>query len=326
MKKILLLGASGQLGSAIYQKLASQNMYDLRLLVREDSNYIHLKPSNPEIIYGDLTDKQSLANAVDGCKVVICTANAAAPRKKTDKFYSVDVQGYRDLIDTCRSQGVEQFIYTSIVSFGDKLDSWVPLSKAKTATEAYLKVSGLNYTIFKPCAFMDVYFTFMGTDMLVKNEPTALVNRPWSFMQKFYSSVKDDIHNGRIGINGRGNVRHSFITIDNVADFIVRSIGHADFINGTFPIGGPEALTTYDVKGIFESVLNKPLTVKKTPAFMLRTLGNLMSPFNSHASNIFKLNYVNATKEAVVDCTNIAGKLNIRLISAEEYIKSKANG
>lgn len=323
MKKVLLIGSTGQLGTKVFEKLTESGKYDTRILVREDSQYEHLKAAEPEIVFGDLSDKASIRKAVEGVDVIITTANAVAPRKKEDTFKSVDTEGYQDLISLAKEAGVKQFIYTSAYPFNDKLKHWIPLTDAKDKTENYLKGIGMNYTILQPDAFMDVYFAFMGSSLPVEGEIAPLVNRPWKFMQNFYNGVKDDIENGQIDMIGDGQARHSFIAIDNVADFLVKAIDHPDMINVTQMIGGPQALSGMEVKSIFEKVLNKPLKIKKTPAVMMKVMGNVFSLFNKPASNIFKLNYANATESSVFDTSELAEKLGVELISAEGFLNEK---
>ncbi len=68
------------------------------------------------------------------------------------------------------------------------------------------------------------------------------------------------------------------------------------WIRHTIQFGGPEALSALEVKAIFEKVLNKSLKVKRTPAMMMKVMGNVFSLFNEGASNIFKLNYMAAQR------------------------------
>ena len=325
MNKILIIGATGQLGTAIVRKLGELNTYSysIRIMVREDSNYEHLKSLNPEIVFGDLKNKEDIRHAVEGCDIIITTANSAAPRKKEDSFQRVDINGYRDLIDIAMEEGIKQFIYISANPGAGKHNHWIPLSRAKAATEAYLKKSSLTYTIFQPDNYMDVYLAFMGTSIPAKNEDAALVNRAFPFMQNFYSGVKDDIENGKIGIIGKGDVKRRYIAIENVADFVIASLENPDMYDQTFRIGGPESLSPLEVKDVFEKVLGRKLKIKKTPRFMMKLLGNIFALFNEGASNIFKLNYMSATVPVDIDSNDLAEKLSIRLISVEEYLRAK---
>ena len=222
MQKVLLIGATGQLGTAVFQKLAQSGQYDIRILIREDSQYEHLMSAEPEIVFGDLKDGKSVHEAVEGSEIIITTANSAAPRKKEDTFYDVDIMGYQTLIDAAKIFGVKQFIYTSINPGDPKWNKKIPLVRSKVETEAYLKNSGVPHTIFQPSCYMDIYFAFLGTTIPAQNEVAPLVNRPFKFMQNFYNGVKDNMDNGKIGIIGSGLAKHSYITIDNVAFLLGR--------------------------------------------------------------------------------------------------------
>jgi uncharacterized protein YbjT (DUF2867 family) len=323
MKKILLVGATGQLGTSCFEKLAETDNQSIRIFVREDSQYNHLKSAKPEIFFGDLADNESIEKAVEGCDIIITTANSAAPRKKSDTFKAIDIDGNKRLIDAAKKFKIEQFIFTSVYPF--KLLHSIPLGKSKIKTENYLKESGLRYTVLQSVGFMDTSFAFMGSTIPVKDEKAALVNRPWAFMQKFYNGIKHDVENGKIGIIGDGNTKHCYITIDNVADFLVKSINNPDMMNVIYPIGGPEALTSLEVKSIFEKVLGKELKVKRTPAGMMKIMGIVFSLFNEPVSNIFKINYATATESVVFDTKKLAEKLSITLTTAEEYLRKKAN-
>lgn len=323
MKKILLLGATGQLGNNIAQKLFADGHFAVRALVREDSPNRSLLPNALEIVTGDLTRPEGLGKAVEGCDYIIATANAVAPRKKGDSFQTVDIQGYRNLIDLAVKNNCAHFIYISLLPMPGKFASWSPLSEAKAQTEAYLKKSGLNYTIVQPAGFMDVYFAFMGSSVLTAGTPAHLVNRPWQFMRQFFNGIKNDIAKGKIGIIGNGLAKQRYIAVDNVAEFVIKAVDNSFLMNKTIPLGGPEALSSLDVKARFEKILNKELKIKRTPAFLMKWLGNIFGLFNPAISNIFKLNYLAATYDYCPDSRELAQQLEIRLISAEEFLKSR---
>jgi uncharacterized protein YbjT (DUF2867 family) len=323
MERILIIGATGQLGTRVFQKLAKTGRYQLRILIREDSVYDHLKSAEPEIFFGDLRDKDTVFPAVRESDIIISTANAAIPRKPTDTFLAVDVIGHRYLIDAAKEAGVKQFIYTSVNAPEGMDPDWIPIFRSKMKTEAYLKESGLNYSIFRPDAFMDVYFAFMGTDIPLRNEVAATVERPWGFMQNFFKGIKADIAHGKIDIVGDGTVKHSYVALEDVAEFIVKAIGEPEFSRATVKLGGPEALSALDLKAVFEKVLEKPLEVKQTPVFMTKMMGKLFSLFNPAISNIFKINYMGATWPTVFDTQKLAEKFSIKLTTAEAYLQNK---
>src|SRR4051794_10035027 len=69
--KVLLTGGTGFLGRHIVSELAAR--HSLRLLVRRGSSRERF-PAGVEFAEGDVTDRESLKRAVDGCDAVIHAA------------------------------------------------------------------------------------------------------------------------------------------------------------------------------------------------------------------------------------------------------------
>ncbi len=324
--KILVVGATGQLGTAICQKLPHEK-YQLFAMHRDGSNTKSLQDlPNTTLLKADLQDKNSLLNAVKGMDVVICTANSASPRRKEDNFKNVDINGIKDLIEASERSDVKQFIYTSSIEYGSQTNA-IPLSNAKRAIEAALQTSSLNYTIIRPCTFMDVYFPFFGTDIPIKNAANATIKRPFKFSANFFEGIKHDIENkGKFNVIGKGDRRHSYICVDDVAEFHIKSIGHSSAEKSIITIGGPEALTPLEIKDIFEKLLDKPLKISSTPPFVIKLMGQVLSLFNPPAGNIMKLNHLSAMNDCIVkDAEDTAATFDVKLTEAEVFLKNAIN-
>ncbi|MCC5932057.1 MAG: SDR family oxidoreductase [Cyclobacteriaceae bacterium] len=327
MKKsenILVAGASGQLGSAIIRKLIERHK-NVIALVRPDSSYQHLSASGVEVRFGDLTDAESLKTVCQGIDVIIATANSVSPRQKGDNLIKVDILGYYNLIEAAKSANVQHFIYCSAISFG-KLDDFVPISSAKRKVEKYLMRSGLNYTIFRPDAFMDISFAFLGTELPLQGAENATLDRPFKFSKGFFNGIRKNMEvKSEAGIIGTGQNKHSFICIDDVAAFHAIAVDLPEVKNSIMNLGGPEALSMLEVVQIFEKVLGKKLVVKHTPAVIMKLMSYVLKPFNPAASNIMALNYATAKTESHVIMEELTKQFGIRLTSAEEYLRLKSS-
>ena len=112
----LVTGASGFLGSAVLRALLERGE-PVRALVRPRSNRQNLDGLPVEIALGDLTDRQSLADAVRGCQAVFHVAAdyrlwAADPAE----LYRTNVDGTRTLLEAAGEAGVARILYTSSVA------------------------------------------------------------------------------------------------------------------------------------------------------------------------------------------------------------------
>src|SRR5690349_4380607 len=102
---ILVVGATGQLGSLITHRLLTRGQ-PVRILTRAQSASQPLEQSGAQPILGDLKERASLDAACAGVDVVITTANAVQ-RGGADTLQAVDVEGNRHLIDAARAAGVK---------------------------------------------------------------------------------------------------------------------------------------------------------------------------------------------------------------------------
>src|SRR6516225_5372338 len=159
---VLVVGATGQLGSVVVRKLCARSAR-VRALVRPGARVDHLKALSVEISEGDLLDVASVRRSCAEIDAIIATATATQPRKSADTLRSVDCNGYRHLIDAARQFGVQQFVYASVSTVPE--EDRIPLFRHKRTTERYLAASGLPFTIIRAAIFMDVAFAMMGSDL-----------------------------------------------------------------------------------------------------------------------------------------------------------------
>ena len=111
--KILITGASGYIGHKLAMEAARRN-YTVHILVRDMLS--PLLPAHPNIIKfkGDITDKASVMAAMMNCdKVIHAAAIAKLSAKDNTIFYSVNVEGTRNMLDAALALGVKKFVFTS---------------------------------------------------------------------------------------------------------------------------------------------------------------------------------------------------------------------
>jgi uncharacterized protein YbjT (DUF2867 family) len=241
---ILIAGATGIVGGMITRRLLEQGK-EVRILVRHHSpseelakegratSAEELKEAGAEPVYGDLRDRASLDDALEGVETVISTANSAG-RGGEDNPQSVDLEGNRNLIEAAQGAGVGHFVFVSLL--GADPDHPAPFVQAKAQSEAALRESGMDYTIIAPTAFMEVWVALVVGMPALQDRPVTLV--------------------------GEGRRRHSFISARDVAAFAAAAVDSLEARNEYLAIGGPEPLTWLDVVATYERVLDRPVPVE----------------------------------------------------------------
>ena len=107
--RTLVTGGGGFLGSGIAKALL-ENKHDVTIVGRRQ--YSHL-PAEIKSLQGDIRDFDFLQKAFIGIDAVFHTAAFAGIWGRTEDFYSINVEGTRNVIETCLLSGVQKLIFTS---------------------------------------------------------------------------------------------------------------------------------------------------------------------------------------------------------------------
>lgn len=111
--KILITGASGYLGNKLAHTMANRG-YMVNALVRNDAAVELLRHTNIKIFKGDVLNKQSLREAIKGCKQVFhAAAKVGAWANDRSVFYAINVEGTRNVMEEAVYSKVDKIIYTS---------------------------------------------------------------------------------------------------------------------------------------------------------------------------------------------------------------------
>lgn len=261
---ILVAGGTGTLGSAIVQRLRDDGR-PVRVLTREYSRAAALAEQGADVAVGDLADRASLERAVRGATHVITTANAFVEPAR-GALRRTDKAGNRHLIDAARAANVTRFMFTSAL-IPDAF-AQVDYFAAKLKTEAYLRASGLPYTILRPAAFMEIWAKIIGEPILNK---------------------------GATQIFGDGRNPMNFVAVGDVAAIAVRALDDPRAHNTHVDIVGPENLTLLEVAEIFERIKGSPAQKRHVPMLAMRIAPWLVGPFNPVFARQVRLGFLAAT-------------------------------
>ncbi len=289
---ILVVGATGRLGGTIVRHLLCQGER-VRTLTRTPARLENLKALEAEVVGGDLRDPASLKSACQGIEQVITTAHAGEG-KGTNIPRSVDGTGNRHLIDAAVATGVRHFVFIS--SHGARPDSPVDLFRFKYQAEAYLRASGIPFTILRPTHLMDSWVDLFGQSILKKQEAM---------------------------IFGHGTNPVNFVAIDDLARLAALVLKQPKARNRTVEIGGPENLTLQQVVEAFERVLHLHVKVRHLSVPALRIIQLLARPFNPVLSRQLGMAILLDTDKQSCDITETLKAFPLQLMRLEEFIQTR---
>lgn len=236
---LLIVGATGTLGRQIARRALDEG-HQVRCLVRSSKRAAFLKEWGAQLIPGDLCDPASLPPALEGVTAIIDAATA----RPTDSLSirQVDWQGKVALIQAAKAAGVERFIFLSILD-AEKYPQ-VPLMEIKRCTELFLAESGLNYTILRPCGFMQGLIGQYAVPILDKQAV-------WVTQQ---------------------SAPIAYMDTQDVAKFAVRALSIPETEKNSFPVVGTKAWTAEEIIRLCERLSGQEAKVTRLPMNLLRTV------------------------------------------------------
>ncbi len=174
---ILVTGATGRQGGAVYRHLQKQG-FKLRALVRDaDGNQARqLVGDGKEVLQGNLDDPASLMRAMAGVYGVF----------SVQPFTANEIQQGVAVIETAKRQGVSHFVFGSVGAADE--ETGIPHFETKIKVEEHLRSSGLQYTILRPVFFMENWHRGFGAS--IRN---GQLQQPFSPAESLQMIAVDDI-------------------------------------------------------------------------------------------------------------------------------------
>lgn len=113
MKQVLVTGANGFVGAHLVEALLLRG-YEVRAQVRRTSDLSFLKGLEPELVYADLRQPETLLGPVSNCRVIYHVGGITKARNPSD-FYRVNQEGTRNLLGAVAqaNPNLERFVYIS---------------------------------------------------------------------------------------------------------------------------------------------------------------------------------------------------------------------
>jgi nucleoside-diphosphate-sugar epimerase len=111
--KILVTGGTGFIGSHLVGTLVRKG-HDVRCLVRKTSSVENLQKLGVELVYGDITELDSLEKALSGIDVVCHLAGILGQWGVSHRVYwNINVKGTQNILQASLRQSVKRFIHCS---------------------------------------------------------------------------------------------------------------------------------------------------------------------------------------------------------------------
>jgi uncharacterized protein YbjT (DUF2867 family) len=289
--RVLVAGATGQLGGAIARKLIAAGI-PVRALARSAEKLAPLKAAGAEVVAANLLDLSKVTEACRGISQIVSTVNNNMGKGATSPM-KIDVSAHQNLCAAARNTGVKRVMYVSFrgVTSGETVD----IFRVKWYIEDLIRRSGLPHVMLRPSAFMDVWIdTVFAPDIRKKGVAT---------------------------IFGDGSSVMNYVAVEDVAEYAMKIVQRDDVKNENVDVGGPSDKSINDVVSLIERRLGSKGKRRHMPVALLSVLPPLIRPFNEVTARLISLGHYAASHNwAFPGWKANADRFGVRPITVEDYV------
>ncbi len=242
MKKVIVFGGSGFLGSYVVQELVRRN-YAVTVADIEHSPYIEGIPFEKISILDVEAVENILKSDIDAVYNLAGFANLDKAIHHPVETFQLNVMGNLHILEGCRKAGIQRFVYASSAYAMNDKGSFYGISKlsSEKIVREYQKRFGINYTILR---YGSVY-----SERAYENN-------------YIYHVVKQAIQNKRIIHSGDGEEIREYIHAADAARLSVDILENDDYLNENLILTGVERIRRVEVFQMINEMLGGTIEIK----------------------------------------------------------------
>ncbi len=268
--KILITGANGFIGHHLVRVFLEKG-YEIRVLVRENSDLSLLKKFDIEYFYGDIRDTKSLKKALDGVDGLIHNASLVKDWGNYRDFYEINVNGTKNILEICKKNEIKKILITGTNSvYGEENNHIIK-------DERYKLDSHYKYSLDKIFPSKMNYYRDtkrmakeLINDYAIKNKMDIVIIEPvWVYGEGevnggFYQYIKS-IKDGMKIMPGSKKNKFSVIYVRDLADIYLKLFEAENRGVESYLATNPDIKYMDEIYTTFcqKSSLNKPKYIKK---------------------------------------------------------------
>ncbi len=216
--KILILGGTGFVGTAVVQRLIETTDHVVRVFVHTEKPKV--SGSRLEFYKGDVTQRHHIVKAMKGVDAVINLIGIIEERGGRT-FQAMHVTVVEDILQAMKLHNVKRLLHMSALGSGkNNLSKYLD---TKAQAEERIKIARIDYTIIKPSIIWDEKSDFVKKLRRLHTVP-------------FITPLVDG-----------GNARFQPIALSDVSDIFARAVSMMETHYQVYEVGGGEEYTLKDL-------------------------------------------------------------------------------
>ncbi len=285
---VLVYGSTGTQGSPVVEQLLNAGRA-VRALTRDAGRAQHWAARGAEIAVADLGQPETLKAAHEGVDRVVLQLPLQYDLALHETYG-------RNAVDAARAADVELVVFNTSAQVFQGTD--VHVYQARQEVVDYLQASGVSSIVLRPTFYMEI---FLG---------------PW---------IRPGIlEHGTVAFPLPADFPMSWVSAREGAAYAVAALARPDLAGAAFDIGGPQALTGYDIAKDFSEVLHKGVSYASiAPDDYERALAPIFGP--TVAFEVAQqVRYIIAQGDGSVDMREAAARFAVEPTRLRDWIRAHA--
>jgi len=255
--RILITGATGFIGRHLVERLARTD-HELSCLVRDAGRAEDLTRFGVSLVRGDVTDRESVLEAVRPCDWVINLANLYSMWEPDKRVYTtVNVGGTRNVMECSLESGVSKVVHVSTAGiYGNPSD------------RPFTEESEIGPTRFSEYARTKFLADFIAWDLHEKRGLPLVVIYPGAVLgpgdTKPTGRYIEDLIRGRMPVTVFKDSVMTYVHVKDVAEAIVRAAEKEDNVGEKYLVG-KHRLSFAELNEMISEVSGAPLPKVNLP-------------------------------------------------------------
>jgi uncharacterized protein YbjT (DUF2867 family) len=305
--RILVTGASGFIGQRLVRRLLVSprtTNWSIRCMTRKPnlfSRYCENGNDNLELVQADAQNYSELVKALTGVDIAFYLIHSMeGSSREWKKFAERDRIAAENFAKAVNEAGVSRVIYLGGLTYAPQQELSNHMRSRMEVGEV-LKKSNAAVTIFRAAVILGQGGgSFQMLQYLVERLP-LMVCPKWVLTQC------------------------QPIAVDDVVEYLVRSIETNETISKTFDIGGPEILTYLDMMRQYGNILNKSINIVIIPFLTPRLSSYWIDLITPVKASLARPLIDSLKHEAIVKDNSISDIIPLRLRNFENSIRIARN-
>lgn len=242
---VAVIGATGHLAIPVIKEMLEKG-FRVKAIVRNPKKAQGLLPSQVEIIQAELTDIASLTKAMHKTDAVYI--NLSMEITSMDLPFYTEREGVKNIIEAAHLNDIQQILKIGALGsypLATHIKNNIPQNIIRIQGHQLIEQSGIPFTLFHPCSFIDNLFWIM------KDTKTRWIGKP-------------------IGCHWTNSVDY--------ARQVVAAIGNPVAMNKHYAVQGTEKLTYLELEKRIKNSFHPDFSINTTPIGLIKFIGL----FNSH--------------------------------------------